>query len=186
MKATWWERLRCNFDNVMSKGVVAKISLLGMFSILVILVIFGLSMMFDHGDNDAWKQLWITIMRTFDPGNLNGDEESYPGILVFFMLIATLFGMFFMATLIGIINNGLENYMDMLNRGRSRVLETGHTIILGTNEIGLSILGELFEANMSEKKKTVVILSPDHEKQELEEIIRARFHSWQDATTGEA
>lgn len=116
------ERFKYRFDNLMSKGMLGKIFLLGLLSIVFIFIIFVLTRIFERTPMDPGKQLWVTLMRTFDPGNLNGDEEVYSKVFVFFMLLATLYGIFFLATFIGIINNGLENYMDMLNQGKSHVL----------------------------------------------------------------
>lgn len=169
------ERFKYRFDNLMSKGMLGKIFLLGLLSIVFIFIIFVLTRIFERTPMDPGKQLWVTLMRTFDPGNLNGDEEVYSKVFVFFMLLATLYGIFFLATFIGIINNGLENYMDMLNQGKSHVLESNHTVLLGFNEIAFNILEQLFLANLSEPKKTVVILSSDHDPQELEDTIHNRF-----------
>lgn len=178
------ERFKYRFDNLMSKGMLGKIFLLGLLSIVFIFIIFVLTRIFERTPMDPGKQLWVTLMRTFDPGNLNGDEEVYSKVFVFFMLLATLYGIFFLATFIGIINNGLENYMDILNQGKSHVLERNHTVLLGFNEIAFNILEQLFLANLSEPKKTVVILSSDHDPRELEDTIHNRFRlGLQDGTS---
>ncbi|WP_297724541.1 hypothetical protein [uncultured Mobiluncus sp.] len=171
------EQFKYHFDNLMSKGMLGKIFLLGLLSIAFLFIVFVLTRIFVRTPMDPGEQLWVTLMRTFDPGNLNGDEEIYSRVFVFFMLLATLYGIFFLATFIGIINNGLENYMDALNQGKSHVLESNHTVLLGFNEIAFNILEQLFQANLSESKKTVVILSSDHDPQELDRAIRNRFRS---------
>lgn len=111
------EQFKYRFDNLMSKGMLGKIFLLGLLSIAFLFIVFVLTRIFERTPMDPGEQLWVTLMRTFDPGNLNGDEEIYSKVFVFFMLLATLYGIFFLATFIGIINNGLENYMDKLNQG---------------------------------------------------------------------
>ena len=88
------ERFKYRFDNLMSKGMLGKFFLLGLLSIVFIFIIFVLTRIFESTPMDPGKQLWVTLMRTFDPGNLNGDEEVYSKVFVFFMLLATLYGIF--------------------------------------------------------------------------------------------
>ena len=110
-------------------------------------------------------------MRTLDAGNLAGDE-GWP--LRILMLLVTIFGIFVVSILIGTITSGLEARLDEMRKGRSRVLETNHTLILGFSNKVFSIIGELLIANANQKKPAIVILA-DRDKVEMDDAIRAKF-----------
>jgi hypothetical protein len=132
-------RIRYAFDSIMSRGTMSKVLLLLIFSCVVILILAFIDYEIEKSvQKEITQTLWDTLNHTFDPGNLYGDERSSGSLTV--MLIATLFGMFFTATLISIINNGLENRMEQLSRGKSKVLEAEHTILLGFSEVTYIIL----------------------------------------------
>ena len=50
------------------------------------------------------------------------------------MLVVTLGGIFIVSTLIGMITTGIEGKLDELRKGRSRVIENDHTVILGWSQ----------------------------------------------------
>jgi hypothetical protein len=64
--------------------------------------------------------------------------------------------------------------MDALGRGRSRVLESGHTLILGFNESAFTILAELCES-YREHGGGVVVLLAEQDPREVSEAIHARI-----------
>ena len=111
-------------------------------------------------------------MRTLDPGTMGGDEGS-PGFLLG-MLTVTLFGIFIISALIGIINTGLEGKLAELRKGRSRVVESGHTVILGWSQEVYTVVSELVTANANQPKSAIVILA-DRDKGEMDDDIRARL-----------
>ncbi len=63
--------------------------------------------------------------------------------------------------------------MDELRKGRSQVLESGHTLILGWSPQVFTILSELMIANENQKKARIVILA-EKDKVEMEEEVRER------------
>jgi hypothetical protein len=60
-------------------------------------------------------------------------------------------GVFVLSSLIGVLTNGMQQRLDELRKGRSEVMETGHTVILGWSEQIFTILPELVAANSSER-----------------------------------
>lgn len=170
-KVSFRSRLRYAFDNIMSRGTMSKVLLLLIFSCVVIIILAFIDYEIEKSvQKELTQTIWDTLNHTFDPGNLYGDERSSGSLTV--MLIATLFGMFFTATLISIINNGLENRMESLSRGKSKVLETKHTILLGFSEITYTILGELIRANENKNgRQVIVVMDSSHEKAEMEDAI---------------
>ena len=66
-------------------------------------------------------------MRTLDAGTMGGDAGWGFRIV---MLLVTIGGIFIVSTLIGVLTTGIEGKLDELRKGRSRVLENDHTVIL--------------------------------------------------------
>ena len=169
------KKIRYYFDLWMSKGSGSMILLL-LGATLILVLILGLlawivlkAMGYSMGSS-----LWITLLHTFDPGVIAGDQGSR--VFLFLMLLATLVGMLFMALLIGFLNEAITHKMADIARGIEPVIEDGHTVILGFNESTFIVLSELILANENQKKRrNVVVIMDEFEKQDMEEKIRARF-----------
>ncbi len=173
---TRMERLRYSFDNFMARGTVALIAGLFVASVVGILVISLVISILGLADQGMALPdlIWASLMRTLDPGTMGGDTGT-AGFLVG-MLTVTLGGIFVISALIGIINTGLVGKLDQMRKGRSRVLESGHTVILGWSQQVFTVLSELVIANANVPKSTIVVLA-DRDKVEMEDAIRARFGS---------
>jgi ion channel POLLUX/CASTOR len=76
-----------------------------------------------------------------DPGTIAGDAGKWPFLVV--MLLLTIGGLLIVSALIGVLATGLDRKLDDLRKGRSVVLERGHTLILGWSETIFTILAEL-------------------------------------------
>ncbi len=118
------------------------------------------------------QTVWWTLLRTLDPGTMGGDQGA-PGFVLAMFLI-TLGGIFIVAILIGIISTGIEGRLDELRKGRSRVIEDGHTVILGWSQSIFTIVEELIAANANRRRQHIVILA-DRDKVEMEDELRARI-----------
>ena len=112
------------------------------------------------------------LLRTLDPGTM-GADEGQPEFLGA-MLVVTLGGIFVISALIGIINTGFQDRLAELRKGRSRVIESDHTVILGWNQQVFTILAELIAANANQRGRSVVVLA-DRGKLEMDDEIRARI-----------
>ena len=174
MDFTFRERLRYAFDNTLAKGTIALIfwlfvvSLIGVFVLAAVVVVTGASPPGQEGSYTLGEAAWGNLMRTLDAGTMGGDQGWHFRII---MLLVTLFGIFVLSTLIGVLSSGLESSIDELRKGRGRVVETDHTVILGWSEQIFAILAELIEANQSRPNARVVILG-DKDKVEMEDEIR--------------
>ncbi len=116
---------------------------------------------------------WESLMRTFDAGTMGGDA-GWGFRLV--MLFVTIGGIFVVSTLIGVLTAGVEGKLEELRKGRSRVLENGHTLILGWSPQVFTILSELMTANENQKNARIVILA-DKDKVEMEDEVRSRVET---------
>lgn len=175
---TFSQKFRYWFDNTMSKGPVALIAWLGLASAVMIAVIAfsvqitGLAPAGDDGSKPGFIQLaWMSLMRTLDAGTMGGDAGNWPFLLM--MLAVTMGGIFIVSTLIGILTSGIEGKIEELRKGRSRIVETHHTVILGWSPHIVSIVQELSIANENQKRPCVAILA-DKDKVEMEDEIRSK------------
>lgn len=91
-----------------------------------------------------WEAFWRNLMRTLDAGTMGGDAGWGYRIA---MLVVTIGGVFVISTLIGILSSAIEGKLEELRKGRSRILEEKHTIILGWSEQIFTIVSELVAAN---------------------------------------
>lgn len=164
--------MQFRFDRIMSKGVASKIGLLIVITLIFILIM-GILAAIILGDLHGllpWTS-WKTLMYTLDPGNLDGAEGRH--LYIAMMLVATLYGLFFTAVLIGLINDAISQKMDSLARAKGAVIAEGHTVILGFNESTFVILYELIEANLNQKEKQAVVIMDDVDPIEMREQVSA-------------
>lgn len=175
-RPTLTDRFRYWFDAVMARGTVAQIGLLGIASFALILVgatavvAFGAYPVRDPGEVQPsfGEVLWDSMTRAISSGSIREDIGwGYRAI----MFIVTIGGLVVVAALIGVVTSAFETRVHRLRAGRSRVLETGHTVILGWSGKVVPIVSELCEAGRG-SRTAVVILTP-RDKAEVEEELRA-------------
>jgi voltage-gated potassium channel Kch len=171
-------RVRYAFDNFMSRGTVALI--LGLFGLTLLVIVAVAAFIVFSGtvrddpstqNIDFPEALWMSLLRTLDPGTMGSDTGSVAFVLSMFAV--TLGGIFIVAILIGIISNGIEGKLAELRKGRSRVLEEGHTVILGWSAQIFDIIGEIVTANENKRRQRIVVLA-ERDKVEMEDDIKAR------------
>ncbi|MEU8346021.1 potassium transporter TrkA [Spirillospora sp. NPDC048832] len=169
------ERIRYWFDRTMSKGTPALIGWLGLASAALVLVVATAAVVIaprDTGENGHWPgMVWRSLLRTLDPGTMGDDTGTAPFLAL--MLISTVGGIFIVSSLIGVLTTGLEAKIGELRKGRSRIVEHDHTVLLGWSEQVFTVVAELVEANQSKRRSCVAILA-DRDKVEMEDAIRAR------------
>ena len=172
-KKTFKERILYYIDIWLSKGTLPTIILLFAITGLLVFVIALLAVMFGGKDSLA-SSLWDTMNHAFDPGVLSGDTGGR--IFLFLMLLATLIGVFFLAMLIGLINDGIQSRVAEMSKGIEAVVESDHVVILGFNESTFIIIGELIEAyrNQGGRRNAVVVMD-QLPKEEMDDRIRIEF-----------
>ena len=177
-KHTLREKFRYHFENTMSGGPVAVIKWLAVVSIVSVVVLGAIMASLritasrepDAEPLGFIEGVWKSLMATLDPGTMGGDEGWDFRLIRF---IATLIGIFLISILIGSIASGIDQKIEELKRGRSRVLDGNHTLILGWSEKIFTIIAEIAEANSNQKRPCIVILS-EKDKVEAEDEIKAR------------
>jgi voltage-gated potassium channel Kch len=172
------QRARYRFDNTMSRGTPALVGWLGIVTVIlvalftIVVLVGGLAPKDDNGNRPGIiGQGFKTLLHALDPGTVAGDAGKWPFLLAMFGI--TVGGLFVVSALIGVIATGLDNKIQDLRKGRSFVIESDHTLILGWSETVYTILSELTIANESERDPVVVILS-ELDRVEMEDLIRAK------------
>ncbi|MEV7007289.1 potassium transporter TrkA [Streptosporangium sp. NPDC051022] len=172
-KPTFRERSRYWFDNTMSRGTVALIGWLALISLGLILLVTLLSLWLtprDAAKNSGFLGvLWMSLMRTLSPGKIASDSGSTPFIAL--MFVASMGGLFIVSALVGVLSNGLKSKFEQLRKGKSRIIETGHIVILGWSEQVFTIAAELVQAHASDNGSVISILA-DKDKLDMEDDIR--------------
>ena len=176
-------RWRYRFDTFMAKGGGSIFKALTAFFIATFLFIGllrgGMLLLFpemgqQHEDLGFLGNLYITFLEITDPGNMAQDIYSSVGYKTFAVL-AGVAGIVMLSALIAFITTALDQKIYELKRGRSKVIERDHTLILGWNEQRIAeISRELTLANESEKDACIVILA-DKDKQEMDDVLRLRL-----------
>lgn len=176
MKTTFNQRLRYRFDNLMAHGTPAMIGMLFVFSLVIIFVagaVLSITHFVQNGETEPlgfFEASWMSLMRTLDSGTMGGDTGT--GFRAV-MLMVTLGGIFIVSALIGVLNNAIENQMERMRKGRSKVLESNHTLVLGWSSQIFTIINELMIANEDQDQARIVILA-NKDKMEMEDDIRER------------
>jgi ion channel POLLUX/CASTOR len=171
-KARLRERLRYRFDRTMSRGTPALIGWLGLTSVLLIALVGGLVWLLagdeitEHGN--PW---WLSLLRTLDPGTMGADQGK--PIYLALMLAVTLGGIFIVSALVGVLSSGLDAKLADLRKGRSRVVERGHIVVLGWSEQIFTIISEMVKAG--EKEHSCVVILADRDKVQMEDEVRQRL-----------
>ncbi|MEV7966902.1 potassium transporter TrkA [Sphaerisporangium sp. NPDC088356] len=171
------DRLRYWFDGTMDRGTPALIGWLGLASVVLIALVTALVVTLipaeDVEVDGGWLGVtWMSLMRAIDPGTLGGDTGS--PLFLALMLMVTIGGIFIVSSLIGVLTAGLENRIAQLRKGRSRLIEQGHTIVLGWSEQVFTVIEELVKANQGQRRSCVVILA-DRDKVDMDDEIRAHI-----------
>ncbi len=142
-----------------------------LFMILVsslLLTVFGVRL--GGSEDGSWlEDVWQSMLRTLDPGTMSGDVGWGRRLLA---LLVTLFGVLIAGTLIGIIAAGVEHRIEVMQRGRSAVVESGHVVILGASARLPVLIDQLALAGRGRRRNVIVVLA-NREPSELSQEVRS-------------
>lgn len=165
--STLSDQLRYRFDNFMARGTPALVSGLALVSLAFILfmaVLVNVSGLTTEGGErlSLPEALWGVLMRTLDSGAVGGDTGWGFRLT---MLFVTFGGIFVVSTLIGLLSSGIDAKLEDLRKGRSRVIETNHIVVLGWSLQIFTLISELALANANQPNACIVILSEEDKVQ---------------------
>ncbi len=161
-RASFGERLRYRVDNFLARGSGALfLALVLSFTgslVAIALLRLVLNLLVPDAGTDLGLQTWFVFLQLTDPGNMSQDNTT-PGVFKVTAVIAGMVGVVIFSALIAFLTTALDEAISNLKQGRSAVLESGHTLIIGWGPRVVEILKELIEANESEERPSVVILA---------------------------
>ena len=180
----WGASFRYRFDTYMAKGggsifvslTVVFLAILLLIALMrgLLLWLFPVDVLAMEHEGGFFLNLYITFLQLTDPGNMAQDIGS-SGAYKFTAILAGLSGTIMLSALIAFITTALDQKLAALKRGRSKVIENEHSLILGWNEQRVvEILRELILANESERDECVVVLG-DEDKEEMDDLLRMRL-----------
>jgi voltage-gated potassium channel Kch len=173
------QRLRYWFDNTMSKGTISLIGWLALVTFGLIVVISTALTVVEPPTNpdgspvNPLSVLWKTFVAAF----ALAVPESGPHAELAILFILALGGIFIVSALVGLLTTGMNQRLEMLRKGRSLVVETDHTVILGWSDQVYTVVSELVEANRSRRRATVTILA-EQDKVSMEDRLRHRLETF--------
>ena len=175
-KVSFKQVLRYRFDSFMARGgssIFLSLVLLFLGSLAVIAALRAVTLRLDlEGAEEIdgfLAHLYVIFLQLTDPGNMGLDIASSPWYKVS-AVVAGLTGVIILSMLIAFITTALDQKLNQLKKGHSKVIEQDHTLILGWSERVLEILRELVLANESEDDPCVVILS-EQDKETMDDYL---------------
>lgn len=161
------ERIRYWFDSNFERGMKRRVLMLLGATVVLILLTTGLSFLLGGEDSgiDAFWNKMVTVINAWMPESGDGDE--FPSIIA--TAIAAIGGLLITSILIGIISTGLEEKIDEIRNGNSRVIERDHIVILGFTPGEYKMLGQVILA--CEQKGKHIIVASDMERDEMDRLF---------------
>ncbi|MGK2955322.1 MAG: CASTOR/POLLUX-related putative ion channel [Solirubrobacterales bacterium] len=149
---------------------VLTIGMVGLFALVVQVFNLGPSESGPH--SGVVGETFYTMLHALDPGTIAGDDGTWKFLAT--MLLVTFGGLLIFSALIGVISTGLDSRIHELRKGRSLVIEEGHTLILGWGKPVFTILSELDIATEGDSDPVAVVLS-ETDKVEMDDTLRGRL-----------
>lgn len=169
------QRLRYAIDNYMSRGsssifMALLLTFLIGFLIMVLFRLIANSLLPDE-TLSSWLEIpWRVYVAVMEGSAAETDGDSN-WLAKLSSIFGVLVGLILFSSMVAFITSVFEAKLDELRRGRSIVLEEGHTLILGFGDRILEVIRELIEANDSEPDAAIVILAED-DKEDMDNFIR--------------
>ena len=116
------------------------------------------------------EAFWQTLLQILNTGTIVNDNGWPLRVTAF---IVALSGIFLASALIGIIASAIDRKIEDLRRGRSVVVEHGHTLVLGWSPRVFTVISQICIFNEDREGDCIVVLAPN-EKPDMEAEIRAR------------
>ena len=172
------ERVRYRLDTWLARGtgpvivwmfVIALASVLGVSALVTAA---GWAPERNGAPPGYWDVAWMTLMRSLDAGTMANDVGPWQFLVS--MLAATVFGLFMLSMLIGLVSNAITTRLEELRKGRSPVVERDHVVVLGWSPHLVPLVRELLMAGSLHPAPCIVILA-ERDKAEMEDELRQRL-----------
>jgi len=129
-------------------------------------------------DNTLWENMWQVWKWLNDPAAHTDEDQKY-GSIRFLGFIWAILGILVMSILLGFIVDLVSSMMEELRKGKSKVVEKDHTLILGWSDKLFGVIVEICSACETMPDGSVggciVILADVLEKVEMDETLYDRL-----------
>ena len=182
MKPNLKEKLNYKLEQFLSKGPSSLFLSLALTFIIVYVLLVALRVLliylFPSLSNpetitNTYDNLWVPWLQMTDPGNMHVDTRR-SGWLKIISIMAGLGGIVILSSFIAFMTTSINTVIYNIRQGKSKILESDHTLILGWDEQVIEIIRELVIANESEKDECIVVLG-DCPKEEMDNLINKRL-----------
>ena len=156
--------LETYFSSSRSSKPVALLAITGL------LIVCGSGVLYAVSGSGLYTSFWHAIAGVGLDWTFIGDDTAgfLHRVVALFLSVG---GMLVTALLVSLISEAFSSRMDELRRGKSDVLETHHTLILGWSDKVIPMIRQLALANESEGGGVVVVLALK-DKEEMDDEVR--------------
>ncbi|WP_307818411.1 NAD-binding lipoprotein [Streptomyces sp. MBT62] len=151
-------RTRYLFDRTLARSTGTLLGWLALCCLAVVVPVSTLLVWTDpsapHSLSGRLTQVWRTSAETLRLGVATGAPLR--------MLLSVLLGLIALlcvSTVVGVVTTGLGDRLAELRRGRSRVVERGHTVVLGWSDQVFTVVQELIGARAAGDRQVITVLA---------------------------
>lgn len=172
------------FDRTLSGGFLKQITWLTIFTLMILAVLVGISLLFPEGDQifgmgGRLERIKGLFYHLIDPGNLSLESHNIIGIQVFTGIVAALGMVLLSGMLITTLTNVVERRVsDVLDGnvvyGRIR----DHYVIIGYGSLVVSIIRNIY-AKETNKGKRIIILTSQNVRESRVNLFAQLPSEWE-------
>jgi len=176
-KVGFWTKLRYSFDNSIAKPgafVFYLVFSLIVFSVMLVVLkyaLYALPFLLPAETVPLPPIGFDTFWDRFSALTLVGEQKTWADRIVSILNWAVTISI--AATTTAFVVAAINRGIDRLRKGKSPIIDNGHTLILGWSNRVFPILKELAIANSNVRRATVVIFS-DQQREFMEDEIESR------------
>jgi hypothetical protein len=159
------------FDDMLIQGSSRLIAVLALVSSVFILFVSFFTWQLNLSEHSNYIELfWALMMRSITPDYFDIEKSGYAFALIALMM--TIFGIFILSTLIGLINTIIDSKINQASEGTQTFPFEDHFVIVGWSARVPTILEELINKNDAVFTSKVLVLLPYELKDDLPELIK--------------
>ncbi|MFE3166035.1 NAD-binding lipoprotein [Streptomyces sp. NPDC059224] len=151
-------RARYLFDRTLARSTGTLLGWLAVCCLTVVVPVSALLVWTDpdapHSFSGRLAQVWRTSAETLRLGAVTGAPAR--------MLLSVLLGLIALlcvSTVVGVVTTGLGEQLTELRRGRSRVLERDHDVVVGWNDQTVTVIRELIAGRAGGGRHVITVLA---------------------------
>ncbi|WP_147300888.1 CASTOR/POLLUX-related putative ion channel [Aestuariispira insulae] len=150
-------RSQYRLDRILSKGVMAQLGLLALFAFVTVSI--GMTVMFfglfdpenasvesihHKSHEDIADAFWWSLTHALDPGTFVSNYGASWQVMLFAFSL-TIIGMALFGAFIGLVSAGIHERLRLLDQGIGPVVEEGHILLLGWNNLAPAVISRLVD-----------------------------------------